>query len=348
MIGGDWLIVHCGGGLGDVLLSTCVVSALKEAGAENLDYLCLAKNAGALKGNPQIRNLHLLEQRSPRGIGAWLSWRQQLSQLRYSGTIVLWGNSSLAWLLRASGIPIRVGQDSRLLYSFLYTHQVRVRSEHGDQESHWTDILLDYVRCLGPKCESPKVQLTVSQEVKIKAQQLLDTGQALKGPLIGFHCSKGLVPDLQRWPVAVFAQWAKALHDELGATICLTGSTSERILTDELQRLAGLERCIDLAGKTDVETLAAVASCCQLFVCPDSGPMHVAAAAGCKILAIYALEEDFPKRWAPFTEHKVVIRPSPTGCPPNCLKGTCPDFRCYRSVSTAEVLQAANQLLNKP
>ncbi len=345
MISGDWLVVHCGGGLGDVLLSTCVVSALKDAGANNLDFLCLAKNAGALKGHPEIRQLHLLENRSPSGLKAWLEWRQRLSSHRYSGAVVLWGNSSLAWLLRASGIPVRVGQDSRLLYSFLYSHKVRVRSEHGDQESHWTDVLLDYVRALGVVCTNPKVHLEISEGAKQKAQSLLAVAGEAQRPLIGFHCSKGLKPDLNRWPVEVFAQWARALHDQFGATICLTGSGAEKLLTDELQRLAKLERCIDIAGQTDVETLAAVASQCQLFVCPDSGPMHVAAAAGCKILAIYALAEDFPKRWAPFTPHKVVIRPTPTGCPPNCLKGTCPDFRCYRSVTTREVVSAARSLL---
>ena len=101
-----------------------------------------------------------------------------------------------------------------------------------------------------------------------------------------------------------------------------------------------------LAGSTDVPTLGALAAACDLFVCPDSGPMHVAAAAGARVLGVYALEEDFPQRWAPFSPSSQVLRPRPAGCRPGCRKAECPDFRCYASVSEEALLSAARELLS--
>lgn len=340
---GSWLIVHTGGGLGDVLLSTCVLKALRDAGAETVDYLCLQKNSGVLQGLPGVRNLWTLPGRSPQGLSSWLQWRRKLLNQNYQGALVLWGNASIAWLLWAASIKVRVGQDSRLLYSFLYTHPVRVRSEHGDTASHWTEIFLDYVRVLGVEPEPPQVFLPLQDSQPLPAEI-----HSLPRPWIGFHCSKGLPPDLNRWPVECFANWAQALSQEVGGTLIFTGSAPESVLVRQLLKLANLKHFLDLSGKTSLEGLVRLASACDVFVCPDSGPMHVAAAAGCKIVGVYALAEDFPDRWAPLARHRAIVRPNPVGCPPGCHKGNCPRFRCYEKVSSTSLVSAVRALLERP
>lgn len=336
------LIVHTGGGIGDVLLATPVAAALKERWPEaRVDFLAREATAEVLRGNPHVDEVLTLPIPSP-GVGA-LGWAGRLRARHYDAGLVLWSKTALAWMLYLAGIPVRVGQDSRVAYSFLYTHRVRVRSEHGDTESHWSDILLDYVRALGVEAEPCAPVYRVPEEARRRAEELLRELPG-EGPLVGLHSGKGNVSDPGRWPVDVFAGWARALKEELGARLVLTGGWEEVEMVGEVERRAGVE-CLNLAGRTDLPLLAAVARRCAVFVCPDSGPMHLAAAVGTPTVGVYALEEDFPRRWAPVGAPRRLVRPAVRSCRPGCRKASCPDFRCYRQVTPEMVVAAARELL---
>jgi len=340
------LIIHTGGGIGDVLLSTGVIQALAEAYPQaQIDFLCQQRTSMALRSHPKLHRLHCWPAKGPGSLGAFARWVAQLRAQRYDAALVLWSTTATAWLTWLCGIPRRVGQDSRLSYSFLYNLPVRVRSEHGDVQSHWSEILLDYVRALGIPAGPAKICFPIPQEAQNRAEKLLEPLAHESGPLIGLHAFKGPPVDLQNWPLDVFAQWVQALREQLGAKIVLTGSPSEAPYAQKIAEIAGPERLISVAGQTDLETLAALSTRCQAFVCPDSGPMHVAAAAGARVLGVYALEEDFPARWAPLSSECRILRPQPTGCPPGCRKPTCRDFRCYRSVALEQLVAAVRELL---
>lgn len=339
------LIIHTSGGIGDVLLSTCVVNALCQAGDCQVDFLCQTRTAAALRDNPQIGRLFEWPDRRPAGISSLLGWAKVLRAEKYDACLVLWSNTQVAWLTFLAGIPIRVGQNSRLAYSFLYTHRVRIRSEHGDEHSHWSEILLDYVRSLGIQPGPAQVRLSISHAADTRAGELLASLPG-SGPLLAFHPFKGPPVPLERWPLPVFAGWLSQMRQQLNARVVVTGSPAEKPFAEEIVRLAGAENVLNLAGQTDLATLAALSRRVDAFICPDSGPMHVAAAAGARVLGIYALEEDFPQRWAPLTTRARVLRPRPTGCPPGCRKPTCQDFRCYRSVTPEQVVAELRELLN--
>lgn len=340
------LVVHTGGGLGDVLLSTPVVEALHQGypGVE-VDFWVRRSTSVVLKRHPGLRKLHIIEGRAPGSPAEIMRWAKQLKVERYDAALVLWSVTGLAWTLFAAGIPRRVGQDSRLAYSFLYTHKVKVRSEHGDEQSHWTEVLLDYVRALGLEPGPPQVQFVLSPEGQEKAAQLLQQHPLVEGALLGFHTGKGMQLTVERWPIAAFASWAEALQRQ-GHRLVLTGGPDEvELVTAVETRLS--HPVLNLAGKTDLDTLAAVAARCNTFVCPDSGPMHLAAAVGTPIVGIYALDEDFPARWAPFCPHHRIVRPQHRNCRPGCLKATCPDFRCYHQVTPEMVVEAVEEMLDR-
>lgn len=339
------LVVHTGGGLGDVLLATPVLDALHAAWPEAaIDFLARASTAPAVERHPLVSELLTMPASAPR-LAEVPAWASRLRARRYDAALVLWSRTALAWMLALAGIPVRVGQGSRLAYSWMYTHRVRVRSEAGDTDTHWTEVMLDYVRALGVEPAPPRPLFVIPPEAHERARDLLAGVEG--GPVIGFHSSKGLRLEPGRWPVDVFAGWARALHERLGARLVLTGGPDEVDLVAEVERLAGVP-VRNLAGRTDVPTLAAVAARCDAFVCPDSGPMHLAALVGTPTVGVYALEEDFPKRWAPVGAPVRLVRPSPTGCRPGCLKSTCPDFRCYRVVTPEAVVEAVQDLLSGP
>jgi ADP-heptose:LPS heptosyltransferase len=99
----------------------------------------------------------------------------------------------------------------------------------------------------------------------------------------------------KRWPVARFAMLARAL-EEKGYLPVVVGSEPERPLAEAIGE-ACLE-ALDLVGRTDIATLAAIAQRAALTVGNDTGVCHLAAAAGCPLVVLFSRESD-PARVAP-------------------------------------------------
>ncbi len=339
--------MHTGGGIGDVLLSAPVIDCLSDANFQ-VDLLARSGTAMALATHPKIHERLTIDDKDPLTLADMRRWAALLKVRNYEVALLLWSTSRWAWTLAWSGIPVRVGQDSRLLYSWLFTDRVRVRSEHGDVDSHWTQILLDYPRKLGLENSSPKVVFPLTSVAKAKAEELIsgfDFGD-LDGPLLGFHCGKGLPLGPERWPIQHFQKIATDLQTNLRARLILTGGPQEVEIVRLLGR--GLDKpFLDLAGRTNLPELAAIAERCLVFVCPDSGPMHLAAAVGTPVVGIFALDEDYPKRWAPFGVPHMIVRPTRPACPPGCKKPTCQSFSCYLKVTPDEVTLAVRELLDR-
>ena len=341
------LVVHTGGGLGDVLLSGPVVDALREAGY-TVDFLARSGTAQAVVAHPNIRELLVIEGKDPAGIKEMNRWAGLLNEKAYDLSILLWSTTRWAWTLYWAGIPVRVGQDSRLMYSFLFTHKVKVRSEHGDTTSHWTDVLLDYPRKLGIEPEAIRPNFPISNEDENWARSVLKSFDFSphQGPLIGFHSGKGLQLSNDRWPCGHFGLLARSLQEQLDARLVLTGGPGETEIVKQVSE--HLQRpYLNLAGQTTVKQLAALQQQLDAYVCPDSGPMHLAATVGTPVVGIYALDEDFPDRWAPFGTVNRKVRPPRPACPPGCTKPTCPNFKCYLKGDPEEVVEAVRAVLEE-
>lgn len=334
------LLVHMGGGIGDLLLSTALLKQIKQNAKDSRCAMMVRREfADAVAGHPFLDDILPIDRLK----GGFSRLVRQLRERSYDVAIVLWSTAAVAWLVRLAGIPIRVGQDSRLLYSHLYTHRVRVRSERGDRESHWVDILLDYIRILGCTIEDPEILLHVDSEVYEKAGGLLREA-GMKHPLIGLHVGKGLLLSESRWPVKFFARVADAVSSHFNAQVLLTGSRSERALVSSV--ISHMKSApLDFSGKTSLKELAALISHCRAFICPDSAPMHIAAAMKVPTLGIFALKSDFPERWKPYGTSCEVVRPDTVRCSRKCVKEKCYYFQCYEDVSTDRIISALERLI---
>ena len=130
----------------------------------------------------------------------------------------------------------------------------------------------------------------------------------------------------------------------------LTGSAADRPLVDAVRReLEGLP-IIDVSGSLDLPALAALLARLDLFITGDTGPMHLAAAVGAPIVALFGPSN--PKRYGPIAAHQRVIRIdlpcSPCGrvrLPPERCRGHVPD--CLDGISVETVVSAALDLLDQ-
>ena len=159
----------------------------------------------------------------------------------------------------------------------------------------------------------------------------------------------GSVWKTKRWPAESYARLASRLVGETGAKVMLVGGAEDSALSAEVARQSGVP-VLDWAGKTTLPELIALAPRWSLFVTNDSGPMHVAAAAGVPTLAIFG-PTTRELGFFPYGDgHRVIEKD--LACRPCGLHGAkaCPEghFLCMRLISVEEVFQEASRMLRRP
>lgn len=186
----------------------------------------------------------------------------------------------------------------------------------------------------------PRPLLAVPEPVRAAARARLAGRDA--GPRVGIHVSGGRL--VKQWEPQRFADVAARLVHERGATIVLTGSAADRPMVEGVRaRLPG-ERVIDLAGAVDVLELAGVLEGLDLLITGDTGPMHIAAAVGTPVVAIFGPSD--PVRYAPSGPADRVVRAGLPCSPCNRIRqppahcvGHIPD--CLMAVEADQVYEAA-------
>jgi len=251
--------------------------------------------------------------------GAHAGWRGReglAAELRggnYDVALLLQNAFDAAWLAWRAKIPRRIGyaRDGR---SALLTDAVRV-PRAGEIPAHEKFYYLELLRRVGWIEELPDekfIQLKVSAEQQAAAEQKLQAaGSGGRTPRIavGAGASYG---SAKCWPPERFA-------------------VTEAIAA-KLRRAA-----ISLAGQTTIAELPALLSRCQIFLGNDSGAMHVAAAVGLPVVAVFGPTDPFGT--APVTPRCAIVQEKPY-CSP-CFLRRCPtDHRCMTAVSAGAVVRA--------
>ena len=146
-----------------------------------------------------------------------------------------------------------------------------------------------------------------------------------------------------------FAQLADLIINERGWNVLMVGSNADRsTCADIASRLPAtgtrINRLIDLSGKTDLPSLAGVLSLARAVVSNDSGAMHLAAAVGAKVVAIFGATNE--KRTSPLASGADAAQPAIVThhvfCRP-CLLRECPiDHRCMSGITARTVFEATS------
>ena len=192
----------------------------------------------------------------------------------------------------------------------------------------------------GANDDEPFRSLTIPESAKREAALRLPSTQC--GPLVGVHVSGGRA--IKQWLPERFAEVARQLSSEQGATIVLTGGQEDAALVATVTVALRGCRVIDLSGNLDLPTLAAILERLDLLVTGDTGPMHLAGAVGIPVVAVFGPSD--PARYALRGPHDRVVRVdlpcSPCNRirrPPERCVGHTPD--CLVSVTSASVFDAA-------
>ena len=185
--------------------------------------------------------------------------------------------------------------------------------------------------------------LHLPAEARARAEVVL--GGAVR-PIIGVHASGGR--ESKQWHLDRFAAAARALLQQHGGTVVLTGTSADRPLVNVVRAALGTAPVIDAAGALDLVDLAALLARLDVLITGDTGPMHLAAAVGAPVVALFGPSN--PVRYGPLTARTRVLRVnlpcSPCGrvrLPPERCRGHVPD--CMDGIGVEAVIRAANELL---
>lgn len=268
---------------------------------------------------------------------------KELRARRFDSALLLQNAFDAAWLAWRAGIPERIGyaRDGR---SPLLTKPIAV-PKRGEIPPHEQFYYLELLRRAGwidsLRSES-FVTLQVSAGDRERAEMTLCSAGARPGKMrlaIGAGASYG---SAKCWPPQRFAEFVNRFRQQTDAHVILFGTPAERTVSDAI--IAGIDGpSISLVGATAISDLPALLSRCQLFVGNDSGAMHVAAAVGLPVVAIFGSTD--PQGTAPITPRCTVVQDKPY-CSP-CFLRRCPiDHRCMMRVTPESVEAAARAWLS--
>ena len=319
--------------VGDTIMSFPAVHCLRRLFPHaHISVLVKSHLAELWKANPDVDDVITYDM--PRGVGRIFA-ELQVARLIRDKTIdlavVLPRSFSAAWMVFLGGIPYRIGYKGEVR-DWLLTERVDRSADVLNQ--HRMYYYLRLIECLGrgPTPSLPSLSLNGKIEKRIDNFLL---HQGLRGELlIGFNPG-ATYGEAKCWPPERFAALGERLRREYGASIIIFGSSrpQEKELNTSIAERIG-KGCLDLSGQTSLLELASLLRHCHLLVTNDTGTMHVAAAVGTQVVAIFG-PTDF-RTTSPLGEGHVVIHKD-VSCSP-CLRRVCPeDHRCMNLIEVEEV-----------
>ncbi len=329
--------------VGDTIISFPAVHALRQRFPKaRIAVLTNARLAELWKANPSIDEVIPYDMPSGacRPLGE-LRIARVIKQRRIDLAVIFPRSFSSALMVFLGGIPRRIGYKSEGR-GFLLTERIDCTAEvlNRHRMYYYLRLIEGLSRCPSPPL--PSLSLNGNQE-RWAETFLSHTG--LKGKvLIGLNPG-ATYGQAKCWSPERFAELGRRLIKDQGASVLVFGSSrpQEKALNASIAQGIG-EGCLDLSGKTSLLQLAALLRHCRLLVTNDTGTMHVAAAVGTRVVAIFGPTDH--RATSPLGKGHIVIRKA-VSCSP-CLKRACPeDHRCMELISVAHVLESVQKGLEK-
>ena len=266
----------------------------------------------------------------------------ELRALHFDVALLLQNAFDAAWLAWRAAIPERIGyaRDGR---SLLLTKAIAV-PQKGQIPAHEKFYYLELLRRAGwieSLPDDAHIALRVADSARHRAALTLAQAGARPKSLrvaVGAGASYG---SAKCWPPDRFATVLNAICLRTETDIIFFGTAGEAAVSRAIaENLQG--KFVDLAGKTAIADLPALLSQCHIFLGNDSGAMHVAAAVGLPVVAVFGPTD--PMGTAPVTASATIVQQKPY-CSP-CFLRHCPiDHRCMTAVTPAMVEVAVNARL---
>jgi heptosyltransferase-1 len=209
-----------------------------------------------------------------------------------------------------------------------------------DMEIHALTRGMMLLNAIGIPTNEVEYKLPVSNDDWEKVDELIK-----RHGLIGVKILIAINPvakwESKLWPKERFARLADMIIDEYDARIVFTGGPEDRPTIQDVMS-AMKRRALNLAGQTTLKMLAALYEKTALVISTDTGPMHLAAAMGTPVVAIFG--PTAPWRTGPYGSGHRVVR-ADSECSP-CFKRQCETIDCMHQISVDQVFDAVSKIID--
>jgi heptosyltransferase I len=263
-----------------------------------------------------------------------------------------------ALIVAISGGRRKLGYDSLQELSGLFYNE-KIPEEMG---KHAVDRYLDFIRHLTDRGQAdcltvpPSFTIAIGEEEQRRVEALMDEHAAIL--TAGEGCGNNRIEsggrrkpgrrfvavnpvafwETKLWEEEKFAELCDRIHRELGIGVILTGGATDPL--DRIQALMTTE-AVNLGGRTTLRELACLFRQAALVITTDSGPMHLAAAVGTPVIALFGPTD--PARTGPYgVGHRVIRRG--LDCMP-CFRRQCETRNCMREIAVEEVFTATEEMV---
>ncbi len=330
--------------IGDTVLTVPFLRNLRRAyPAARIDLMLEPFSGRVIEGCPyidriipfEIKTIHRYSNRSERGkLAGYLQYWKQIRQEHYDAAFVLKRSLSSALLVWAAGIPRRIGFATEGRQLFL-TDAVPYR-----QDQHEVRNFLDCLKMLDIPIVSQDLELWPSRESDTKITSLFaEKGWRPEDLKIIIHAAASL--PAKQWPLDRFGAVMKELQERFQARFIYTGAAGDAVLYREIEQ-HGPYGGLNLCGVTGLHENLSVYRASSLFFGVDSGPMHMAAAVGVPVVALFGPTDE--RKWGPWGGAHTVITKR-LACHP-CKPHKCPDNECMKQISVEDALNVLEKKIN--
>ncbi len=331
--------------IGDVVLTTPVIEAVRTNFPNaNITVLVSKTTRNLVDGNPYLNDV-LIDDRQGRLKGFFGFWRlvAQIRSRKFDVAFIFHTKKRTNLLCFLAGIPVRVGYKDKN-YGFLLTKGFVDRRHFGEQ--HEVEYCLDLLRKMGLNVVSPSIFLPTDPKAEEWAQEWLKNNNPSGLKIVAIH--PGASDSTKRWPAGCFIGLVDKIVERHKCLVIVIGVGAAVELAREL-RVQCARPFIDLTGQTSVAQIASLLRRCHLLISNDSGPMHLGAAAGIYVLALFLRNQPGinPERWKPFGPKGFVLSNRPDEAVRLGIDGSV--VSGYKdSIQVEDVLGIVNDLFERP
>lgn len=329
--------------IGDVIHTLPSLTALRKLYPEaHITWVVEEAAAGLVKNHPLLNAVLISRRKSwikylrkgefSRPLQEMRAFLRKLRKRPYDLVIDFHGLLKSAVIVLLSGGKRKLGYNSlQELSGLFYNEKIP-----EDMNKHAVDRYLDFPRFLGAKIAKAQFILPSDNSAQARIQSLLEKYHLENKKFIAVN--PVAYWETKLWDDEKFAGLADLIKTKLNMEVVFTGSEKESIekITTRMQAKA-----VNLAGETTLPELAYLYQKALLLVTTDSGPMHLAAAVGTPVVALFGPTD--PQRTGPYGDGHIIIR-SDLPCSP-CLRKECPTTKCMQDILPEQVLAAIKERL---
>lgn len=334
--------------IGDTILTVPFLRNLRRAEPDaRIVWVVAPGSSDVVRGIPYVDEMiywdpvtiHADSRGRHRTLGAKWRFIRELRAQRFDKVYVLKRSLSSAIIALLSGARERVGFDTEGR-GFLLTRRVPYRHDR-----HEVLNFLEVLRADGVPVLDDYLESWSTEDERLKADELLANEGFAPGERFALIHPFAAIPQ-RGWHLDDFAELASRLREE-GLRVAVLGAPRERGIFEQSKDL--FTDCADLVGKSDLRTSMALLRRAALFVGNDSGIMHLAAAAGTPLVALFGPQS--PVKFGPWSQRARIIYKqfSCSPCRQKFFTECEPSRRmkpaCMEAISIGDVLAACRELL---